>query len=213
MDLARVRALVDQHAGSLAIERLPGGSGTSYVLEFPLRAVATPGQPVPALPGRAPDRPAILDARALEGASILVVDDQQDARDLLSAVLMRQGARVQALGEGVEAIRWFEEHPATAWPDLLICDIALADTDGYRVVRQIRAMEARQAVPVTERIPAIALTGFAGPEDRTRALLAGFQLHLGKPVEPSELLAAAASLIGTERAGQRRARAILPPGE
>jgi ATP-binding cassette subfamily B protein len=204
LELARIREVAEQHSGRFRVEPLPAGSGTSYVIELPLRAVAVPVQSATA-------RPRLVQARgaraSLEGARIMVVDDQDDARDLLAAILVAQRAQVQPFAQGEDAVRWFEEHPHADWPDLLICDIALQDTDGYHVVRRIRAIEAGYQVPVTARMPAIALTGFAGAEDRTEALIAGFQLHLAKPVEPAELLAAAASLIETERA----AKALEPP--
>lgn len=81
------------------------------------------------------------------------------------------------------------------WPGLLICDIALGEhEDGYSVLRALREFEAERGIALDQRLPAIALTGFAGVESRVEALLAGFQLHMAKPVEPQELVVAAAGL-------------------
>jgi ATP-binding cassette subfamily B protein len=82
-----------------------------------------------------------------------------------------------------------------AWPDLLICDIGLPEEDGYRLLKRVRALEAQRRVPLGERMAAIALTGYAQPEDRMQALVAGFQAHLAKPAQPGVLLATANRLL------------------
>jgi ATP-binding cassette subfamily B protein len=211
LDLPRLHDIVEQHGGSLTLERLPSGAGTSYIVDFPLRAVASQTESAPA--GAAARRSNDAEAEAapaLEGARIMLVDDQDDARELLATILSERGAKVQTFARGSDAVRWFEKTAHSDWPDLLICDIGLPDQDGYSVVQRIRALEARERVPLAARMPAIALTGYARPEDRTQALLAGFQMHLGKPVEPRELLASAASLIGS-KARERRAQAADRP--
>jgi ATP-binding cassette, subfamily B, bacterial len=198
LDLPRLHEAVERHDGRFSVERLPAGSGTGYIVDLPLRAVAASPE---ALPGPV-DGPRTEEAAAaaprLDGAFIMVVDDQDDARELLATVLGTKGAQVRSFGLGAEARRWFERTPHELWPDLLVCDIGLPDEDGYAVVRAVRALEAERHVPLPERMPAIALTGYARPEDRTQALLAGFQMHLAKPVEPRELLAGAAGLIGAK---------------
>jgi ATP-binding cassette subfamily B protein len=194
LDLLEMRTVIEQHGGSLRVER--GGGGTSYVIDLPLRAVSSEIEPagLPRLrPGadlREVPAPDIVDAY------IMLVDDQEDARELLGDILVGHGARVQSFASGAETVRWFEKTDHANWPDLLICDIGLPDEDGYSVVSRIRAIEARDGAPLDKRMPAIALTGYARPEDRTRALLAGFQLHLAKPVDPRELLASVAALVG-----------------
>ncbi len=82
-----------------------------------------------------------------------------------------------------------------AWPDLLICDIGLPEEDGYGLLRRVRSLEAERQVPLAERMAAIALTGYAQPEDRVQALVAGFQAHVAKPALPAELLATASRLL------------------
>jgi ATP-binding cassette subfamily B protein len=189
LDLALVRRIVDEHEGTLAIGPA-NDAGTSYVVALPLRAVATER----AADARSAERPPALPS--LSGRRVMIVDDQDAARDALSGVLEAQGARVDALPAGAPAVDILRRTARPQWPDALICDIALPDEDGYTVLRRIRALEAERKMPLAARLPAIALSGYTAPEDRMRALLAGFQMHLGKPVDPKELIASIASLIG-----------------
>jgi ATP-binding cassette, subfamily B, bacterial len=197
LDLPRLHEAIEQHGGRFSVERLPAGGGTGYVVDLPVSAVAAAAPE--ALPGPV-DGPRTASGAAprLDGAFVMVVDDQDDARELLATVLEANGASVQVFGTGGAARAWFERTAHEVWPDLLVCDIGLPDEDGYAVVHGVRALEADRGVPLPERMPAIALTGYARPEDRTQALLAGFQMHLAKPVEPRELLASAAGLIGAK---------------
>jgi CheY-like chemotaxis protein len=118
---------------------------------------------------------------------VLVVDDEPDARDLIQRVLQEQGARVSVAAGGEEALRIME----TAEPDALISDIGMPHMDGYQLMRRIRAAE-----PMGRRLPALALTAFARAEDRKRALLAGYQSHVAKPVDMAELVIVVAGLVG-----------------
>jgi ATP-binding cassette subfamily B protein len=149
-------------------------------------------------------------AADLRDARIALVEDQDDARQLLASLLVTRGAAVQDNSTGMQAVDWFNSHPHEQWPDLLICDIGLPDMDGYSVISRIRSIEAGQGIALVDRMPALALTGFAHPQDRTRALLAGFQMHLGKPVDPIELLAVVAAMLGPHT-GRRRDNA-MPTG-
>jgi CheY-like chemotaxis protein len=124
----------------------------------------------------------------LEGLRILVVDDEVDTRDLLHAVLARCGSEVITAGSAAEALAELEH----VKPDVLISDIGMPLEDGYSLIGRVRAMEAK----LGKRIPAIALTAYARVEDRVRALTAGFQIHVPKPIEPVELVAVVASLAG-----------------
>jgi ATP-binding cassette subfamily B protein len=202
-DFTNLQHIAQQHRGRLTIERLPHGKGTVYAVELPLRAVADPERrpaPGPATtPAIAVPPAASQIDPSIAGMSIVVVDDQDDAREVLADTLEMHGAQVNAFGRGTDAVQWFEQTPHARWPDLLICDIGLPDRDGYSVVRAIRAAEAQQSVDLRERMPAIALTGYAESSDRMRALLAGFQLHLSKPVSAPELLASVASFGRTVR--------------
>jgi ATP-binding cassette subfamily B protein len=109
---------------------------------------------------------------------------------------------VLSFDSGQSAMGWLASHPSTQWPDLLLCDIMLGDEDGYSVMQRVRQLEAERGVPTDHRMPAVALTGLAQPDDRVRALMAGFQVHLVKPIESHELVFTLYTLAG--RAG--------PPG-
>jgi len=130
-----------------------------------------------------------------EGRSLLVVDDDEDAREALKTLLEIQHATVATFGTGGELYEYLRERSRSAWPDLLICDIGLPEEDGYHLLKRVRSLEAQRRVPLAERMPAIALTGYAQPEDRTQALIAGFQAHLSKPAMPDVLLATAQRLL------------------
>ena len=124
---------------------------------------------------------------SLRGARVLVVDDQEDARELLNRLFLECGARVEAVpsvAAALEAVR-------RARPDVLVSDLGMPGEDGYELVRRLRALPPEEG----GAIPAAAVSALARPEDRRRALAAGYQIHLAKPVEPAELLAAVARLV------------------
>lgn len=155
----------------------------SYTLEFSLRSVAPVETQTPVPPEHSD----------LHGLDVMLVDDQEEARALLAAVLTEAGARLEVLTNGtavVDALR----RPREQWPDVLVCDMSLGDIDGDEVIARVRAREAAAQVPLGKRLPAIALSGHDAPEYRLRALLAGFQIHLGKPVDPRELVATVATM-------------------
>jgi CheY-like chemotaxis protein len=144
---------------------------------------------------RAPaERPAAATADApvdgsLTGLHILVVDDEVDAREVMRFMLERGGARVRTAESAAQALDAIREDP----PDLLISDIGMPEEDGYVMVRRLRAMEEG----VRRRLPAIALTAYAGEEDSRRARAAGFDAHLSKPVDPARLIEIAVGLTGS----------------
>jgi CheY-like chemotaxis protein len=121
---------------------------------------------------------------------ILVVDDDADTREILVKILETCGAEVMAVGSAPEAIAALEELK----PDVLVSDIGLPQQDGYALIRSVRLLETEQG-----KIPAVALTAYARGEDREAALSAGFQSHLAKPVEPSELVAVVVSVARRNR--------------
>jgi CheY-like chemotaxis protein len=124
---------------------------------------------------------------SLVGVTVLVVDDEPDARQLVRRVLADAGASVSAVGSAAEALEALEQ----SRPDVLVCDIGLPGQDGYELIRRVRMLGQGGA-----RVQAVALTAFARLEDRTQAMLAGFQMHLAKPVDPRELVVTVASLAG-----------------
>jgi CheY-like chemotaxis protein len=129
----------------------------------------------------------------LRGARLLIVDDEADTRDFLSAMLKQCGCEVVTTSSVAEAMEVWKH-----WkPDALISDIGMPNEDGYALISQVRALEAQNGGHVS----AIALTAYARVEDRVRALKAGFQVHIPKPVEPAELVAVLGSLLARKSAG------------
>ena len=122
----------------------------------------------------------------MEGINVLLVEDEPDTRDLLTTILVECGARVAAVGSAKEAIALIQRE----LPNVLLSDIGMSGESGYDLIREIRALPPEQG----GNIPAVALTAYAGAVDRRRVLLAGFHMHLAKPVEPDELLAVIGSL-------------------
>jgi CheY-like chemotaxis protein len=122
----------------------------------------------------------------LDRVRVMVVDDEAETRDLLKIMLVSHGAEVTALGSAAEALARIGELK----PAIIVSDIGMPVQDGYSLIRRVRALESDE-----RNIPAIALTAYARSEDRMRALAAGFQMHVPKPVEASELVMVIASLI------------------
>jgi CheY-like chemotaxis protein len=125
-------------------------------------------------------------AADLSGIKILVVDDQADARDLIGQILTHCGAKVLPAASAEEALSLFKKER----PDVIVTDIGMPDMDGFELLRKLRALEHDR----TRDIPAIAVTAFARPEDRARAMSAGFAAYLSKPIDISELLGSIAGI-------------------
>ncbi len=187
LGLGIVRHLVELHGGAVRAESAGKGQGARFTVTLPLLPVAAGARHEGAPPGpatRAIDR---VDAgRTLDGIRVLVVDDEADARDLISTVLQAGGARVTAVASAAEAL----DVLARQRPDVLVSDIGMPDEDGYALIRKVRALPAERG----GRIPAAALTAYAGKDDRHRVLEAGYQQHVPKPVEPAMLTALVATL-------------------
>jgi hypothetical protein len=129
-------------------------------------------------------------SQALAGIRILVVDDEPDCATLTGYLLSQWGADVKIVISAIEALEVFDEYERWS-PDLLVSDIQMPGIDGYALMRKVREMEPERG----GNIPAIALTAYTRAEDRIRALVAGFQIHIGKPFEPIELLTVVESII------------------
>ncbi|MED5619947.1 ABC transporter transmembrane domain-containing protein [Ideonella sp. BN130291] len=196
LDPLELRSTIERQGGEFHIE--PPGSlhGMRYVIEMPLRAVGVDNRPTPTPSPEVDLDIAALGDQPLAGLRVMSIDDRADAREALEGLLDAEGAEVKAFPTGTQAIAWLEQHPSDQWPEVIICDIALGDEDGHQVVRRIRQIEQQRGVALDDRVPAIALTGLALPGDRMRALMAGFQVHLAKPVDPQELVSTLITLSG-----------------
>jgi PAS domain S-box-containing protein len=185
LGLAIVRHIVELHGGAVRAQSAGERQGATFTVELPtLNETGTVAAAAPH-PGEGSARTRLA---PLQGARLLVVDDDTDTRELLSMILQEAGADVTTAGSANEGLAAFERQR----PDVLVSDIGMPDGDGYSFIRKVRLMEGDSAT----RIPAVALTAFARAEDRGEALGSGFQAHLPKPIEPGELTALIARLIG-----------------
>jgi PAS domain S-box-containing protein len=184
--LAIAKHLVELHGGSLHAHSAGQDRGTTFCVRLPVTAVhrvdAKEERVHPASAAVAPAPAEVLPD--LAGLTLLVVDDQPDARELVRLLLEEAGARVMTAGNAPEALLLAEREK----PQILITDIGMPEADGFDLLRQLRALRLE--------IPAIALTAFARSEDRTKVLRAGFRMHVSKPVEAAELCVAVASVAG-----------------
>lgn len=189
LGLALVRSLVELHGGTVFAESPGEGRGATFAVQLPvmLASVVEPAAPeAPVAPG--PSATALSSAPSLTGVRVLVVDDDLVAVDLSREILMRAGAQVWGCAGGGEALPMLQQ-----WrPDVLVSDIEMPGLDGYSLIRRVRALEPDRG----GKTPAVALSAYSRPEDRVRSLMAGFNLHVSKPVEPSELITIVASLAG-----------------
>jgi len=184
LGLSIVKHLVEQHGGTVAACSEGEGLGSSFTVRLPLATGM-----VRSRPAHAPQRSSLhslpeMGMRDLQGLRVLVVDDEQDSRDLIQRILSDCNAQVLTAANAQEALALARQGQL----DLLVSDIGMPDTDGFQLLAQVRALGARKGGSV----PAIALTAFARTEDRLRALESGFLDHVAKPVEPSELIATVA---------------------
>ncbi|MGK5081522.1 ATP-binding protein [Janthinobacterium sp. HLX7-2] len=174
LGLAIVKHLVEQHGGTVTASSAGDMQGASFTVRLPLRApAASARQPGNALPD-------------LRGVRVLVVDDEADARTLTERILRDSHAEVHSAASAAQALQLL----ASVRPHVLVSDIGMPEVDGYDLLAQIRARAPYDA----GTLPALALTAFARPQERQRALDSGFQAYLSKPLDPAELLAAVAQL-------------------
>ncbi|HET6646321.1 MAG TPA: ATP-binding protein [Pyrinomonadaceae bacterium] len=192
LGLAIVRHLVELHGGSVHADSDGLGKGSTFTIRLPLAIDKSPAKAqlnVTEGPwGSTPPHLGVKSVQSLEGLQVLLVDDDRDNLQLISTMLNGRRAKVHtatSAAEALEALEWFN-------PDVLVSDLAMPSEDGYSLIRKLRAMEN------TKHIPALALTAYVRIEDRTRALAAGFNMFVPKPVELNELISAIANLAETK---------------
>ncbi|MEG3911695.1 ATP-binding protein [Microcoleus sp. w1-18aA5] len=191
LGLAIVRQLVELHGGTVTVVSPGIGQGTTFTVKLPVMIIHLPPSAPEPLNSIGEAHGRFQASPTLEGLQILVVEDEADALELLSTILEKYGAGVMAVASVKEALTIIETATDHS-PDVLVSDIGMPDEDGYSLIHKLRQLEAQRG----GRLPAIALTAYARNDDRQQALLAGFQMHLTKPVDAAELVAVVASLTG-----------------
>jgi CheY-like chemotaxis protein len=183
LGLGLVRELVELHGGSVQAESSGEGQGACFTVRIPART--TPGVRRNSAPSQ--------EAESLDGVRVLVIDDEPDSRDLAVAALERWGAKVRAVASSADAVSVILSAPADRLPHVVVSDIGMPMEDGYTFIRHLRALPPEHG----GRIPAVTLTGYSARNDVNRALAAGYQMHVAKPIDPTALVAIVARLSKT----------------
>jgi CheY-like chemotaxis protein len=183
LGLALVKQLVELHGGEVTAASDGPGRGATFTIALPLATLQTTDDRLPAPRTTVEPPPGEGEITDLEGVSVLVVDDEPDALEMVRRILVERRAAVVAASGTNEALPLIAQRRF----DVIVSDIAMPDRDGYEFMKECRTRG------VTT--PAIALTAFAGARDRTMALFAGYQSHVSKPVDPTELLATIAAFM------------------
>jgi PAS domain S-box-containing protein len=194
LGLAIARHIIEMHGGTIHAASGGEGEGATFRAKLPIRIAHPERHPERERvhpTALVPEQPTIV--LALRGVTVLAVDDDPDALALMREILEAAGAFVRTAGSGAEALTALRD----AAPDVLVTDLGMPHMDGFELIQQVREIED----PALRDVPAAALTAYARSDDRRRALTAGFQLHLSKPVEPGELIAAVLRLADPRRRG------------
>jgi PAS domain S-box-containing protein len=187
LGLAISKQLVDMHGGTIQAKSRGEGQGATFVVTLPLVMLGKGEENRPRVHPTATESSEAMPVPRLDGVRALVVDDEADALELVRHVLESQGVAVSTVRSAEEALTYLESHR----PDVVISDIGMPGTDGYQFMRRLRASE-----PKGRRVPTLALTAFARPDDRKNAILAGYQAHLAKPFDLAEFAIVVAGLVG-----------------
>jgi signal transduction histidine kinase/CheY-like chemotaxis protein len=205
--LSIVRHIVELHSGRIEA-RSPGvGLGATFAIRLPCTPALPANPPLVRMPHVEPSSVRRTPTAALEGLRVLLVDDDADSRDIVGFLLQTSGVEVRSAASAAEALAALENYT----PDLILSDIGMPGEDGYSLIRKIRTLPS----PEKNSIPAVALTAFARNEDRTRALVEGFNLHVAKPIDLDQLVRAVADLTGHESraASSQPGSSRTDPGE
>lgn len=181
LGLAIVRNIIEQHGGNVTVESAGEGCGAAFTVKLPIAAAAAqnaqPGLSITFEP-----------QSALSGLRILLAEDDEDSREMLTYLLEEQRVTIEAVASASAALASFAENP----PHILISDVGMPDMDGYQLIQKIRELSPEQG----GKVPAIALTGYAGSQDKIRSLESGFQAHLSKPIDFDELFETIRKIVG-----------------
>jgi CheY-like chemotaxis protein len=184
-----VRHLVELHGGTVSAFSGGQNQGSTFTVKLPLMIRNTASREAYSSRRKqvlGESEIAFDSGRTLEGLNLLVVEDEPDARELIATIFRGHKAEVRGVASPEEAMNLLVE-----WrPDVLVSDIEMPGEDGYSLIRKVRASEANRGT----RMPAVALTAHARVDDRMRALSAGYDVHIAKPVEPAELIMVVANL-------------------
>ena len=186
LGLALVKHLVELHGGSVTAQSAGEGKGATFIVKLPLTIADIPDGPRPRLHPTAVTMDALPQGLRIDGVRVLLVDDDSEALDLASSILIRAGATVRTCLSAPEALALLQE-----WrPDVLVSDIEMPGEDGHALIRKVRALDGERG----GRTPAVALTAYGRPQDRVLSLTAGYSMHVPKPVDPGELTTIIASV-------------------
>ncbi|HXI31726.1 MAG TPA: ATP-binding protein, partial [Vicinamibacterales bacterium] len=195
LGMAIVRHLIELHGGTITVASDGIGKGATFVVTLPVRPPAA--EAVPHIEQRSVPRDSTAASHvSLDGISVLVVDDEPDAREVLALVLEERGATVTAVQSAAAALRVLKK----SVPDVLVSDVGMPGVDGHALIRQVRGL------PESEggQIPAVALTAYATSGDSAKAIAAGFTRHVTKPIVPSEIVEIVAMLAEPRRSPDAR---------
>jgi CheY-like chemotaxis protein len=183
LGLALVREMVHAHGGTVLAESPGESRGSTFTITLPVSSGSSATEAV-----RAPRTEGLESFSHLE---ILIVDDDEDGRDLLALLLDSRGATTRTASSAAEALEAIRQRR----PDVLLADLRMPDEDGFSLIRKIRAVEHEQQI---RRLPAIAVTAYASPSHREQALVAGYDSHVAKPVDAGELARAISQVAGAD---------------
>jgi CheY-like chemotaxis protein len=183
LGLALVRDLVELHGGAVRADSAGEGQGATFTVDLPTTMAAHSS-------GNMARRPGDPGPRALATVRVLLIEDETDSRDLARTALMSCGAHVSAVSSSAEAVSAIITSPPDSLPDVVVSDLGMPYEDGYVFIQQLRALAPDRG----GKIPAVTVTGYSAPDDVHRALAAGYQMHLAKPVDPVALIEAVAKL-------------------